>query len=76
MTIQKEPPGLWFLTCDGCQDRVELETDPDDSFTDAVEEAKEECGYSVCKVGDDWMHICPSCQHDSREKALKAAGLL
>lgn len=76
MTIQKEPPGLWFLTCDGCQERVELETDPDDEFSDAVKETRE-LGWRTMrsKADDEWLNVCPDCQEESKRKALKEAGL-
>lgn len=34
MTIQKEDPGLWFAICDICGERIELDTDSDDPFTE------------------------------------------
>jgi hypothetical protein len=75
MTIEKEPPGLWFLTCDQCQERVELETDPDDEFSDAVKETRE-LGWRTFRGSDAWLNVCPDCQEESKKKALREAGLL
>lgn len=74
MTIQKEPPGLWFLTCDKCQERVELETDPDDDFIEAVKEARE-LDWRSERVDNEWLNICPDCQEEAKQKLLKDAGL-
>ena len=76
MTIQKEPPGLWFLTCDRCQDRVELETDPDDSFHEAARETRE-LGWRTLrdKSDSEWLNICPDCQREDKQKLLKESGL-
>lgn len=41
MTIEKEPPGLWFVVCDKCGERCELDTDPDDTIREAVADVKE-----------------------------------
>lgn len=40
MTITKEPPGCWHVTCDKCGERKELDTDPDDSIIEAVADVK------------------------------------
>ena len=47
MTIEKQPPGLWFAFCDTCGERIELDTDPDDEFTEAVAEVKQR-GWRIC----------------------------
>jgi hypothetical protein len=76
VTIEKEPPGLWFLTCDNCQERVELETDPDDSFSEAVKETRE-LGWRTMRDSRDteWLNICPDCQRDTKQRLLKESGL-
>lgn len=77
MTIEKQPPGLWFAFCDQCGEKAELDTDPDDPFTDAVAEIKE-LGWRICppdtvKFQDGpgfrktmkqtyWTHLCPDCR--------------
>jgi hypothetical protein len=81
MTIEKQPPGLWFACCDQCGVLVELDTDPDDEFTDAVAEVKE-LGWRICPPetvkyaeGHDlrrnrrvtyWTHLCPDCRREAR----------
>lgn len=75
MTIEKQPPGVWYACCDSCGDLVELDTDPDDDFTDAVAEVKEK-GWR-CNPPDSvkfpvdggrkhrvtyWTHDCPDCR--------------
>ena len=77
MTIEKQPPGLWFAFCDQCGEKVELDTDPDDEFTDAVADVKA-LGWRICppetiKFADGlsirrvrkttyWTHLCPDCR--------------
>lgn len=77
MTIEKQPPGLWFACCDDCGDLIELDTDPDDDFTDAVAEVKER-GWRIFKPETVkhydgmgmrksmkvtyWRHQCPDCR--------------
>lgn len=77
MTIEKQPPGLWFAFCDQCGDKAELDTDPDDAFTAALAEIKE-LGWRICppemvKYAEGasiarvnkttyWTHLCPDCR--------------
>lgn len=77
MTIEKQPPGVWFAFCDQCGEKRELDTDPDDEFVDAVAEIKT-LGWRVCppdtvKFPTDggttrrhrvtyWTHLCPDCR--------------
>jgi hypothetical protein len=77
VTIEKEAPGLWFATCDECGERIELDTDPDDPFTEAVAEVKAK-GWRICppetvkyqegrsfKKGlrvTYWTHTCGDCR--------------
>lgn len=71
MTIQKEEPGLWFAICDNCGERIELDTDPDDPFTEAVAEVKQR-GWR-CNPPETvrfarkmrityWTHSCGDCR--------------
>lgn len=77
MTIEKQPPGLWFAFCDGCGERRELDTDPDDEFTDAVAEIKQlgwrikppesvkyanGPGFARTHKTTYWQHHCPDCR--------------
>lgn len=77
MTIQKEEPGLWFAICDNCGDRIELDTDPDDPFTEAVAEVKQRgwrCnppetvsyadgpGFARKMRTTYWTHSCGDCR--------------
>lgn len=65
MTISKEKPGLWYVTCDECGDRHELETDPDDSILVAVEEVKSmRWRFNMVQErrgGRTWQHYCGDC---------------
>jgi hypothetical protein len=77
MTIEKQPPGLWFAFCDSCGEKRELDTDPDDDFTDAVAEIRA-AGWAInapenAKFADGagfarkvkvtyWTHDCPDCR--------------
>ena len=67
MTITKRPPGLWFVECDECGDRVELDTDPDDSIVEAVADVKA-LGWRVnppirgARGGSTWTHNCGDCR--------------
>ncbi len=77
MTIEKQPPGLWFACCDDCGELVELDTDPDDEFTDAVADVKA-LGWRICppqtvKFAEGismakrvkrtfWTHLCGDCK--------------
>lgn len=77
MTIEKQPPGLWFGCCDECGELVELDTDPDDEFPVAVADLKA-LGWRICPPetvkfaeGRDmrkrvkqtyWRHLCPDCR--------------
>ena len=75
MTIEKEPPGLWYAYCDKCGERKELDTDPDDDFKEAVSDVKA-LGWKVCppetvKYATDlgssrrvtyWTHLCTDCR--------------
>jgi hypothetical protein len=77
MTIEKQPPGLWFACCDDCGETVELDADPDDDFREAVAEVKAK-GWRVCppetvKYQEGlsfkkrlrvtyWTHLCPDCR--------------
>lgn len=77
MTIEKQPPGLWFAWCDQCGEKKELDTDPDDDFVDAVDEVKS-MGWKICppetaKFATDlsgarkhkvtyWTHLCTDCR--------------
>lgn len=79
MTIEKEPPGVWFITCDLCQERVELETDPDDRFMQAAYDSRK-LGWRLKQVTGyrnrvEWINICPDCQDEEKAKILKEAGL-
>lgn len=61
MTIQKEPPGMWYAYCDhgGCSSRIEIDCDPDDSFSVAVRALREEHEWRVFPDKDgDWQHWC------------------
>lgn len=77
MTIEKQEPGLWFVFCDTCGDRVELDTDPDDPFEEAVAEVKERGwkivppekvkyydgpGFGKKHTTTYWTHLCPDCR--------------
>lgn len=77
MTIEKLDPGVWYATCDDCGDQVELDTDPDDDFEDAVQEVKDRnwrinrpelmkypSDYSGTRrrVVRYWTHTCPDCR--------------
>jgi len=75
MTIEKQPPGLWFVFCDeaGCDTKVELDTDPDDGFLHALKEIKD-LGWMISFEGRDWMHICPDCKEIRVEEAAKDLG--
>lgn len=77
MTIEKQPPGVWFACCDQCGDLLELDTDPDDEFPTAVAEIKA-LGWRICppetvKFAEGagfaqkmrttyWTHLCPDCR--------------
>lgn len=72
MTISKEPPGCWFVTCDKCGDRIELDTDPDDSIVEAVVDVKamgwrvlppDRQTFNVGKYTETyWNHHCVDCR--------------
>ena len=81
MTIEKQPPGLWFAFCDVCGEKSELETDPDDDFLDAVAEIKEAGwkanppelvkyehgpGFTRKMRVTYWTHECPDCRNQHR----------
>ena len=75
--IEKHDPGVWYAICDQCGEEVELDTDPDDEFTDAVAEVKD-MGWKICppetvKFPSDysgkkkhrvtyWTHLCRDCR--------------
>lgn len=72
MTIQKEPPGLWMGYCDhkGCATRIEIDCDPDDSFTEAVHALQSEHDWEVFKdQGYNWNHWCPDHEEDLEDIA-------
>lgn len=77
MTIEKQPPGVWFVCCDECGELVELDTDPDDEFPAAVADVKA-LGWRICKPETVryavdgagvrsapttyWTHLCLDCR--------------
>lgn len=75
MTIEKQEPGVWFAFCDasGCSTHIELDTDPDDPFFEAVKEIREK-GWYVTQVHGQWMHFCPDCKVEKRQQAAKLLG--
>jgi hypothetical protein len=77
VTIEKQPPGVWFVCCDDCGELVELDTDPDDEFSAAVANTKalgwricppESVRFAVSHCGTRkmkmtyWTHLCPDCR--------------
>jgi hypothetical protein len=72
--IEKQPPGLWFLFCDSCGERTELDTDPDDSIIIVAREVKE-LNYRFNYAKSGWTHTCPDCVQDEQQKAMREAGL-
>lgn len=78
MTLEKQPPGVWFLTCDSCGEQIELDTDPDEPITEAVDELKElgwranppeqtrfteGPGFRKNLSITYWTHDCPDCRN-------------
>lgn len=59
--------GQVVFECDACPE--ELETDEDDFHT-ALALFKRE-GWKAEKVGSEWVHTCPSCQHDEAKRAFR-----
>jgi hypothetical protein len=62
MTIKKEPPGIWVAYCNhrSCGDRLEIDADPDDSFTEAAQALVDVHEWRRFKDGDgDWVNWCP-----------------
>lgn len=60
MTLKKDwKQDGWVITCDKCDDTELL---GEDTFLEALAEAKEDHGYRAVKVGDDWEHRCPTCK--------------
>jgi len=57
-------PGA-VLICDteGCDEQMEWVDWIE--FPDLLIEMKD-AGWQSRKVGDEWTHTCPTCQHDSR----------
>jgi hypothetical protein len=72
MTIEKEPPGVWMLTCDNCQARVALDTDPYDSFYRATRDAMR-LGWEPRRVNDGWTNICTGCIEKTKQQIIKDA---
>lgn len=75
MTIQKEAPGIWIAVCDFCNTRHELDTDPDDSFHDAVWEVKNKGWKFHHHTRGGWTHKCVDCVEDETLKEMREAGL-
>lgn len=73
MTIEKQPPGLWFVVCDSCGERKELDTDPDDGIAIAARDANI-LGFIAFKQGRDWMHKCTDCREYDNKKAMESLG--
>lgn len=59
--------GQVVFECDACPE--ELETECDD-FQEALAVFKRD-GWRVEKVGDEWVHTCPSCADDERKRAFR-----
>lgn len=59
--IQREGGNVAFV-CDACPET--LITDSDD-FAEA-NAARKRAGWKTEKVGDDWLHLCPSCKAEDR----------
>lgn len=91
MVIEKQPPGVWFLCCDTCGERITLDTDPDDEFFVAVKEAREDHGYRIreeshhfkghgkfdnAKYGPKWTHTCPDCVSAEPKPTLRQAATM
>jgi len=89
MAIHKEAPGVWVVHCDLCGERLELDTDPDDSFIEAAKDVRE-AGWKTRELKEpeqfyerrrlsahrkQWINVCCDCQDEEKEKILKEAGL-
>jgi hypothetical protein len=49
--------GKLIFECDSCEETLTADTD---NFAQAWNEAKRE-GWRSRKIGDEWVHGCPSC---------------
>lgn len=50
MTIEREEPGIWAATCDGCGERLVLDTDGNEPQEDAETELLNEHGWTARPV--------------------------
>jgi hypothetical protein len=64
MILKNEHGTLYIVTCDGCPECVETETN---IFKDVVIMLKEN-GWLITKNGDDvWTHYCPVCKESKND---------
>ena len=57
----------YIVHCDSCPEVEEFEKAYLDGWRGLIEEIKAG-GWRLTKLGDEWLHACPSCKDDRRHE--------
>ena len=61
MTIERDDPAFWRVTCDVCGVEEAFDMHTYETFN-AVVAAMKRNGYRIKKIAGEWVHECPACK--------------